>query len=356
MKLKRSDVLPVLQSAVKIASKRTTQPVLNCVLLESSNDLLRVSATDSQQRLVSLIQGGGGITPICVNAARLSESMRFAGEDIELSVSGDRIHCKSDLNSFSLAGLPAKEFSPKPQAMDMRQIGVNTEDLANAVETVLHCASDDENRQVLQSVYLDGDEKGLLAIGTDGKVCAMTSALTICAPFKCFIPTRYMDGLLSSLRQPKSEFHLSSDYVMVKHADGEFWGRLVEGEYPALAVQGVASKVTEELGEIDMPKLKFHLMASQVGCDDFTRNIDLDFSTEGLALKAHNANADYTASISGKFKEVKFRFDQHYLLQVLEKHKDKAKVYMQPFEPKNCLMFESGNIKSFALSMIRPTE
>jgi hypothetical protein len=353
MKLKRSDLLPILQSASKVAKKATTLPALSCVLLSSKNGKLYVSATDTQQRLIESIDVTGDIQPVCLNANRIADAVRYCGDDVEVSVSDNKAKFESPINIFSISGIPAKDFPPELDASKLKAIGLNSVDLALALETVLHAASDEEQRAMLQTVHVEGSGKEILATATCGRVLCQKSVLAICAEFKTTIPSRFVACLVEALKRKGAQLFLSSDYVMVRHDSGEFWVRLPELEFPTAQIKGVLSQVTESAGEINVDAMRFHLNASLIGSDDFTRFADIDFSGTGITLNSNTGNHNYSTSLKGDFKPVRFRFDQLLLLRALERHKEKAEIFIQPFEPKNLLMIKSDGITSFALSMIR---
>ena len=113
LKLQRDQALPPLSLVTGVVERRQTLPILANVLLESSNDTLRLIGTDLEVEILievtAEIAAAGTTT---VNARKLLDICRTLpnGAILQISQTEDRLKIQSGHSRFNLQSLPAQDF------------------------------------------------------------------------------------------------------------------------------------------------------------------------------------------------------------------------------------------------------
>lgn len=349
MKILKSNLLPALESACKIAGRKNSLPILNSVMLAAAGNRLSISATDLEQRIVEHVECEGEIGALCLNSKRIFDAIKFSGDEIEIGTKGNnRVFCKSS-NLFELASLNPDEFPPIKPESKLKQIGVNCADLAACIDAVKHAASVDETRQVICSVYISGSAEHLTALATCGKLIAERNIKSISAEFETFIPSNVIDGVSAALKKKGASLWLSENEVKVTHDSGEISARLVEGQFPIFGARAVQKDIKNDFCELGTDELLSHIKASLFTSNDQFKFVDLEFKDKSLLIQSNQNESSYEASIDGKFKPLKMRFDQSILIKALSSlDSDTVKIKIQSSEPRNATMFIGKDVSVVA--------
>jgi len=135
MTITRDNFLSVLEPACAIATRRTTLPILNCVLLSAMPEGLLVRATDFDSELLLRTDvQGGALMPVCVPAKRLLEVVRSMGEEITVEHKNNRL-ILSGGGDVELSTLPEKDF-PRENTEKLKAQGVPVGDLADCLDAI----------------------------------------------------------------------------------------------------------------------------------------------------------------------------------------------------------------------------
>src|SRR5205807_2128993 len=161
-----------LQIVSRAVSSRTTLPILNNVLLQTTDTGLQLTATNLEigirQVIPAEVAEEGGITV----PARLLTDFVTSHPDEPLSMTLDKktqsLALKSNRFDASIRGIDPADFPPVPSGLEGRTVKVDPAELKDAIEQTVIAASGDEGRPVLTGVYvhLNGGKATLAA--TDG--------------------------------------------------------------------------------------------------------------------------------------------------------------------------------------------
>ena len=109
----REALLEPLQAVIGVVERRQTMPVLANILLTAADDGVAITATDLEVELVATadvtVEKPGEIT---VPGRKLLDICRALpdGQQVTLTLSGDKVTVRSGKSRFTLSTLPAAEF------------------------------------------------------------------------------------------------------------------------------------------------------------------------------------------------------------------------------------------------------
>ncbi|HYM51339.1 MAG TPA: DNA polymerase III subunit beta [Candidatus Limnocylindrales bacterium] len=232
-----------LHTVSRAVSSRTTLPILNNVLLQTSEQGLQLTATNLEigirQVIPAEVQEEGGITV----PARLLTDFVTAHPDEPLSMTLDQktqsLAVHSEHFDVVIRGIDPADFPPVASGGEGRRVTVPQGDLRQAIEQTVVAASSDEGRPVLTGVYvqLNGGKATLAA--TDGHRLAVKNLPLGPGggdPETVVIPARALAELSRILKGSTEPIDLTvgpqHNQVFFKAGETELMSRLIEGTYP----------------------------------------------------------------------------------------------------------------------------
>jgi DNA polymerase III subunit beta len=318
-----------LQVVSRAVSSRTTLPILNNVLLQTSDQGLQLTATNLEigirQVIPAEVQEEGGITV----PARLLTDFVTGHPDEPLSMVLDRktqsIALKSSRFDANIRGIDPADFPPVPAAVEGRKLKVGQTELKDAIEQTVIAASTDEGRPVLTGVFLQLNGGKATLAATDGHRLAVRTLSVQAEPGdgeSMVVPARALSELSRVLKGADDAVEMTvgpqKNQVYFKSGDVELMSRLIEGTYPNYQ-QVIPSQSTSTIRVKTQDLLFTTKMVSLFSKD--AANV-VKFKAEGgkLTLTANTSEvgqnvATVDASIEGQ--DLQVAFNSKYLLDVL---------------------------------------
>ena len=173
------ELLKALSRAQGIAERKNTIPILANVLIEAREDgLLRFTAFDLDIALVSEhpaeVIAKGAITLPAKLLFSLAKSLN--GDSVHFKVSGTSAQLVCGSAHCKIINMPAEEYPTLPKEENSNLTRINGRVLQELIAKTSFAISLDETRYVLNGLYFEAPEKGLMrAVSTDGHRLSMMS-------------------------------------------------------------------------------------------------------------------------------------------------------------------------------------
>ncbi len=234
IKISRNEIREAVKKVASAADKRGNIPILANLLLEAEDNLLRVSATNLEvgvSTVVSCSVEESGRTTVNANkAAKLFSSIM--GEELEVESLDGRVEIKSVNSTFKLATLPPEEF-PEIEVPQSYNVKFLSSELDRAIRKVAYAVSRDEARYILTGVFLKSFGDKIHAVATDGHRLAVYEITAEAEEFSAIIPRRSLSELRKLLRESEEVGLLYKDNKLYfRLGDTLFWTSVIDGEYP----------------------------------------------------------------------------------------------------------------------------
>jgi DNA polymerase-3 subunit beta len=183
--VERAALLKAMSRAQGVVERRTTIPILSNVLLEASDDALRIRATDLDVEVVETIpamveQAGATTAP----AHMLHDIVRKLPEGAQATLTDDpaagRLEVRAGRSDFRLATLPKEDFPVMASAEYAVRFEAPAPVLRRLFDKAKFAISTEETRYYLNGVYMhvaEGVEgRALRCVATDGHRLARVDA------------------------------------------------------------------------------------------------------------------------------------------------------------------------------------
>lgn len=236
----KDELAAALTAAGRIASAKSTIPVLSHVLVEVVDGRCLVSATDMELSVrmpldAEVDEPGAVVMPRL--AGDIVRSMAPGPVTIENRANEGVVGLSGSGSSFSLNCLQAGDFPELPPD-EGEGITIPAPVLVDAVERVARAASKDDTRPVLTGVHVRIAADGLTIVATDSYRLAVSSASLESPPAdarEAIIPARALGEAARLVTQAKTDevtLVLSENRALFRIGEMRLSSRIIDGQFP----------------------------------------------------------------------------------------------------------------------------
>jgi DNA polymerase-3 subunit beta len=322
-----------LQVVSRAVSPRTTLPILNNVLLETSPEGLKLTATNLEIGIVNHVDAEiaaeGSVTLPAKILTEFVAQLHDDKLDMELDTATQTLTVKcGPYHDVKIKGIGANEFPPLPAREDGLKLVIDQADLLPAIEQTVVAASSDDGRPVLTGVLTQLEGEKLTLAATDGhrlavKVIKATSEGEVGedGANSVIIPARALTEVSRVLKGDGTvEMWLgrSRNHVFFTVPGVEVMSRLIEGTYPNY------SQVIPEQSNTTITVSTKDLHERTRGVSIFARDsanvVRIKTEAGEIAISANTSEVGSSeASVSAEIEgaDIQIAFNSRYLLDVL---------------------------------------
>lgn len=241
IKVQKSELLKKITLGVNVAaSKPSTLPILNNLLLETQKDgKLKVVATDMEVGIstlvsVEVVQGGS----ITVPARKFFDIVKELPEGVvEITVTkNNTVNIKAGKSYFKIMGLDKEEYPKLPEFSLNESIEVEQAVIKESLSLTTFAISHDETRYVLNGVLLSIHGQQVKFVATDGRRLAFYKREIKQKNTKSIdmiIPSKTVHELLKLLSwEGVVKIVHSQNKVIFSFDDTYLTSSLIEGNFP----------------------------------------------------------------------------------------------------------------------------
>ncbi|MFN0177559.1 MAG: DNA polymerase III subunit beta [Gemmatimonadales bacterium] len=304
---------------------KTTLPVLSNILLEATKDGIRLSGTDLDLAVSTVIpaqvdQEGATTLP----ARKLAEIVReLPSASIRFTGSGEqRVQIECGRSRFKLLGLSRDEFPAFPPVKFDGGWKIGAKDLQKLIGHVAFAASTEESRPILNGVLWELRSDRMRMVATNGhRLARMDVPLKstggqadLIVPPKALEQIRRLFGPEEEIEIAKSDNHLG-----FRSAGTQVFTRLIEGPYPPY--EQVIPRENDKIMTADKSAFAAALRRMSIVASDQTHRIRLAFSNGTCKLSVTTpdlgeAQEEMTVAYEGDPLEI--GFNAAYLLEIMK--------------------------------------
>jgi len=319
-----------LQAVQNVVSTRTTLPILSNVLLNAVGDRLTLTATDLDVTISKTVEAkveidGSFTMPV---KKLLSIAREVGGSQIDLDVSKNQSSIKSGSSAYRVNGLPAEEFPPIKNFSGQTTIQMQQDTVKTMLRRTSFAVSTDENRYVLNGLYLSFKENKLTMVATDGRRLALAEEdveLKDDNPLEVIVPTKAIQELSRSLGDKGDvEIQITENQVSFGLKENDSTGslivsKLVEGAYPNY--KQVIPAESKHRVTLDKEELFHALRRAEIMTSEKANSVKLTFSENNLTFTANSpevGESRETMAIKYEGEETSISFNPQFFIDPLK--------------------------------------
>ena len=244
IKFEKAKMLEKLVRAMGAVSQRNTHPFTEGVLMETTEDGLKMSTYDMEKSVRAIVDAEVILPGACViNAQRLLSIIRILPEStITLSVDESLVvTIKSGRSSFSLHALPAKDFPKMPVIAGRESFTMEQCALKKMIVRTAHSIAQIDQRPILCGAYFKLEADNIRVVSCDSYTLSLcnlrTPIITVIDKLErtsFIVPGKTITELVKMLSDDPDQFvtiMVTGKNIIFNMDNLVFSSRLVEGEY-----------------------------------------------------------------------------------------------------------------------------
>ena len=348
-------LLSRLQAVGKVIASKNTLPILDNFLFQLEGNVLTVTASDVETRLVTSVEvmnaQGSGL--FCVSAKMLLEPLKelpeqpltFDVNDANLEVF---IHFQN--GKYNFIGQKGDTYpQQKPLSEQAVEEVIDAQQLLNGISRSLFATADDELRPVMNGIYFDFHTDDLTFVASDGHKLVRLRNLSVKSEERAsFILPKKPATLLKNLLAKEDgvvRLQFDDNNAYVHCVNFEMVCRLIEGRYPNY--NSVIPKENPFQVTIDRLSLLNALKRVSVFSNQSSSLIKLHLKDNLLTVSAQDidfsTSAEERISCAYEGDELSIGFKATYLIDILG-NLSSTDVILQLADPSRAgLIFPSEN-------------
>jgi DNA polymerase-3 subunit beta len=304
---------------------KTTLPVLANILVEATKDGVRLSGTDLDIAVSTLIPAEVDVEgSVTLPAKKLLEIAReLPSGGVRITAAGEqRVNLECGRTKFKLLGIPKEEFPRFPAVKFDKPWRVASGDLQKLINHVAFAASVEESRPILNGVLWELRADRMRMVATNGHRLARMDIATsggkesadLIVPPKALDQIRRLFGPSDEIEIARSENHLG-----FRGGQTLVFTRLIEGPYPNY--EQVIPRENDKVATVDRQALTAALRRVGVVASDQTHRVRLGLSGGVAKFSVSTpdlgeANDEIAITYEGDALEI--GFNANYLLEILK--------------------------------------
>ncbi|MCC8154578.1 MAG: DNA polymerase III subunit beta [Tannerellaceae bacterium] len=322
-------LLSRLQSISKVIASKNSLPILDSFLFDLNGDLLTITASDTETRLVTSVEvmntEGAGL--FAVSAKILLDPLKELPEQplrFEINDENLEIFIHFENGKYNFIGQKGDTYpQQKPLGETHTSLTLGAQTLLNGISRSLFATADDELRPVMNGIYFDIQTDGITFVASDGHKLVRLRNLSVSAPERAaFILPKKPANLLRNILAKEGEpvlIQFDDNNAYINCSNFEMVCRLIEGRYPnynSVIPQENPFKVT-----IDRVSFLTALKRVSVFSNPASSLVKLHLNGDVMIVSAQDI--DFSTSAEEKIMcqftgtELKIGFKATYLIEIL---------------------------------------
>lgn len=333
----REKLLAAFQTAAAVAPSRSPKPILQNVKFDVGPDSAVLMATDLEVGIrinvpgVEVHTGGSAILPI----SRFGQILRESSDDqlyIEADPQGTLV--RGSRSEFKLPGENPAEFPAIATFSEEKFHELPARMLREMIRRTLFATDNESSRYALGGVLLEMNDKGITAVGTDGRRLAKMEGPAnsvgghSTGDNTTIVPTRAMQLIERALTDGDAEVQIAAraNDILVRSPRATIYSRLVEGRFPkwrdVFPQRQDVSRIELTVGPVYSAVRQAAIVTSEE-----SRGIDFTFSEGSLVLSGKVAEVGQSRvelPIAFDGQQIAIALDPRYMndfLKVLDAEK-----------------------------------
>ncbi len=220
----------------RIASSKTSLPILSNILIKTENNRLCLIATNLE--IASVYYVGAKIVSegsLTIPARLVSEFVgQLPKDNVDLKVDGTKLLVSSGNYRSTINGVVADEFPEIPTIEPASTIVLSAALLKQAISQTVITASHDDTRPVLTGVLCYSRDGYMYMAATDGYRLSERRLVETKSEFSALIPASTLQEIARVITDNIEEVTMMFDESQVRFSMGdvEVTSRLIDGKFP----------------------------------------------------------------------------------------------------------------------------
>ncbi len=235
----KADLTRGVDIVSKAVPSRTTMSILECILIDSSSNEIKLTANDMELGIETIIDGKieeKGI--IALDARVFSEIVRKLPDNDVLIETDDtyRTIITCEKAKFNIAGRSGDEFSNLPYVEKDDKISISEFTLKEMIRQTIFSVADNENNKMMTGELFEIEDNRMRLVSLDGHRISIRNIelKENYDPRKVIVPgksLREVSRILPGEAEDMVDIYFTKNHILFEFGDTKVLTRLIDGEY-----------------------------------------------------------------------------------------------------------------------------
>ena len=322
----KTELLQGVNTVLKAVPAKTTMPILECILIDTTDGQIKLTANDMELGIETTINGDIlDKGKIALEAKLFSEIVRKL-PDSEVTIQTDdayRALIKCEKAKFNIAGKSGEDFSYLPEIERNQMISLSQFSLKEIIRQTIFSIADNENNRLMTGELFEINGSELKVISLDGHRISIRKIELKEAynHIKVVVPGKTLNEISKILTggvEDDVRIFITGRHIMFEFDDTVVVSRLIEGEY--FRIEQMLSSDYETKISINKKELQSCIeRASLLVKEGDKKPIIMNIIDESMELKINSfigsMNEDIDISKTGK--DLMIGFNPKFILDAL---------------------------------------
>lgn len=235
----KSNLVKGVSIVSKAVPSKTTMPILECILIDATTDIIKLTANDMELGIETIIEGDiieKGL--IAIDAKIFSEIVRkLPDNEVVIETQPNLqtlITCEKA--KFNIAGKSGEEFSYLPYIEKEEPVELSQFTLKEIIRQTIFTISDHDSNKLMTGELFEINENILKVVALDGHRISIRKVelMNNYASKKVIVPGKTLievSKILSGEVESKANIYFTDNHIVFEFDKTVVVSRLIEGEY-----------------------------------------------------------------------------------------------------------------------------
>jgi DNA polymerase-3 subunit beta len=329
--IQRDELIRALTRASGIVEKRSSTPILSCVLLQAGPQGVRLVATDKSLVFVGDFQASvsspGEVAVDCANFLSIARVLPNDTVHVKLG-EGFRVEVRCGMSFFKLSALGASEFPMMPPLDAARSVQIGAADFRKAISQTVFAVASEDNRYGLNGAHVEdvaGEASVVRFVATDGNRLSWSQVPysgELVIGRKMLLPRKALAEMARLLEGVDADSQVELGFAdrgaLFKVPGSQLCIRLLEADFPNY--REVLPSSWKRRVVVDRNRFADALRRVAVFAADSTHSVRFSFSEDGIRMAARKPDAgDSTEELPAELtgEPISMGFNARFVQDVL---------------------------------------
>lgn len=324
--IKHEDLQKALNVVAGVVPAKTAMPILTCILMETEEDGVRLSATDLDVSVSTLARGASVKRKgrVAVPAAKFIAFVRsLSPGEVAIEEKSGKIVVTAGKSGLEEPGMNPDEFPALPVLEQSKGTEVPAETICGMVRSTSYAVSRDETRPPLMGILWEVRPDSLRLVATDAHRLARVEShlkLGVREQRSLIADTRGLQQLVRLAEEAQAvTVHLGNNQLSFGIGDTLLHIRLLEGPFPDY--EAVIPRSNNKTVVADRETFIQAVRRVSITADRITSQIRLGVESGRMELTgtgSDGSRAEDEIPVSYEGDAIEIGFNYNYLLDILK--------------------------------------